>query len=63
MLKLYHKPPYSLLHELVKPFEKKKGGVIHPKIMKSRLEILNFAISEYGISDQGDKFGSTVSLS
>lgn len=42
--------------ELLKPFDRKKG-VINPKILKSRLEILNYAITEYGMSD---KFGTTV---
>ena len=60
MMRIYHKPPNSILPELLKPFDQKKGGIINPKILKSRLEILNFAISEYGISDRDAKFNSAV---
>ena len=55
ILGVYHSSPTSVLPELIKPL--KKGSVIHPKILKARLETVDSAISHFGLDDTGKGSG------
>jgi hypothetical protein len=49
ILNVYHNSPTSVIPELSKPF--KKESVIHPKILKARLDTMDSAICQFGLDD------------
>ena len=59
IIKIYHQDPTTILPELLQSLHGKKGAPTHPKVIKSRLEILKDALIEYKMSKKEGKISKS----